>query len=206
MGILVSISGMYLRSHGGEDPIGGHVPIPNQEQPSESIHDQKGTNDNGTDDDQLDDQAVPHSTSTNTTPPPPPNGNPLCKAFALENLRSLLAACMVPMLWSGGFYLSFIWMAIYMNDLTDNPVPHAFGVNAGALLLSVCLFFPLAGIMSDWFGRKRIMTIGGASLGILSPVMIVLIGRGNALLALFSQTVLGVTLSLFGAPMVGYSF
>jgi len=111
---------------------------------------------------------------------------------------------MVPMLWSGGFYLSFVWMAIYMSELIPDPVPHAFGVNSGSLLVSVVLFFPVAGILSDRYGRRRIMTIGGVSMMALSPLLIMLIGYGNALLALTSQSLLGIALSFWGAPMCAW--
>eukprot|EP01083_Nonionella_stella_P194627 717735_1 len=87
--------------------------------------------------------------------------NPLKAAFSRNNLQSLLAASMVPMLWSGGFYITFVWMATFMADIVDPPVPGAFGVNSLALLLSVCLLFPFAGVLSDKIGRKKTMLTGG---------------------------------------------
>jgi MFS family permease len=51
------------------------------------------------------------------------------------------------------------------------PVPNALAVNSTALL-SVCLFFPVAGALSDRFGRRRVMTIGGVGIGVLSPLLI----------------------------------
>ena len=130
--------------------------------------------------------------------------NPLRIAFSRGNRRALAAATMVPMLWSAGFYLSFVWMATYMEHLVEPPVPHSFLVNATALLLSVCMFFPVAGILSDHYGRKRIMMVGGVSLGILSPLLLLLIGVGNSFLALFAQILLGIALSLWGAPMCAW--
>jgi MHS family proline/betaine transporter-like MFS transporter len=108
------------------------------------------------------------------------------------------------MLWSSGFYLSFVWMAIFMEDLIESPVPHAFGVNSAALLISVCLFFPVAGILSDRYGRRFVMTIGGVSVGVLSPILVLVIGKGNALNALVAQSSLGVALSFWGAPMCAW--
>ena len=35
--------------------------------------------------------------------------NPIRLAFSRSNLRPLLASAMVPLLWSCGFYLSFVW-------------------------------------------------------------------------------------------------
>ena len=138
----------------------------------------------------------PHIPSSDITP------NPIALAFANHNRRSLLAASMVPMLWASGFYLSFVWIAIFMNDLIEQPVPGAFGVNAISLFLSVCLFFPVAGGLSDRFGRRNIMTIGGIFMGLVAPVMFFLIGTGSTTVALLSQIIVGISLSLWGAPMI----
>lgn len=39
----------------------------------------------------------------------PTNKNPFAAMFQPGNIRPLLAASMVPMIWSAGFYLSFVW-------------------------------------------------------------------------------------------------
>ena len=91
-----------------------------------------------------------------------------------------------------------------MAELSDNPVPGAFLINTIALFLSVCLVFPVAGILSDKYGRVRIMTIGGTMLAILSPLLIIAIGQGKPALALLSQCIIGLSLSLFSAPMCAW--
>jgi MHS family proline/betaine transporter-like MFS transporter len=108
------------------------------------------------------------------------------------------------MLWAAGFYLAFVWMAIYMEDLIPDPVPNALAVNSAALLLSVFLFFPVAGALSDCFGRRCIMTIGGIGVGVLGPLLVMMIGRGDPLLAFVSQSTIGIAVSLFGAPMCAW--
>jgi MFS transporter, MHS family, proline/betaine transporter len=130
--------------------------------------------------------------------------NPLKAAFTTGNRCALLSAVLVPMLWAGGFYLSFVWMAVYMNTLLVPPVPHAFGVNSTALFLSVCLFFPMGGLLSDKYGRRVIMGVGGVCMGILSPLMVMAIGRGNPWLAILAQCVMGISLSLWGSPMMAW--
>ena len=179
-GIVVSISGFYLRSHGGDHD--GHFYFR-----PDTGHDEAR---NGSCEDEGNGMKMPE--------------NPLRRAFARGNRRSLLASSMVPMLWGAGFYLSFVWMSIFMSDLTEHPVPGAFGVNSASLFCSVCLLFPLAGILSDRYGRQRIMTIGGLAMGILSPMMVIIIGRGKPFLAFVSQSVLGIALSLWGAPMCAW--
>lgn len=129
-----------------------------------------------------------------------PRVNPIKEAFGKANRRGLLSATLVPMLWSSGFYLTFVWMATFMNVLIEKPVPNAFGVNSAALFISVCILFPFAGILSDRIGRRRVMFIGGISLGILSPLMIIVISRGNAVISFFCQSLMGISLSMWGAP------
>ena len=126
--------------------------------------------------------------------------NPVKAAFAKGNRMMLLAASLVPMLWAGGFYLIFVWMATFMDVLVDPPVPDAFEVNSASLLFSVCLFFPLAGWLSDKFDRKMIMYIGGFAVAVFSPLMILAISQGNNVGAFFAQSFLGIALSLYGAP------
>ena len=85
--------------------------------------------------------------------------NPIKMAFSPENYRSLISATLVPMLWSGGGYITFVWLATYMAELIEDPLPgaSAFGINSASLFFSVCAFFPVAGTLSDKFGRRRIM-------------------------------------------------
>jgi MHS family proline/betaine transporter-like MFS transporter len=126
--------------------------------------------------------------------------NPIKVAFGKGNRKALLASSLVPMLWSAGFYITFVWMATFMNSMVDPPVPGAFGVNSAALFISVCLFFPLAGILSDIFGRYKIMLLGGVVMGVLSPLMVIVISSGDSTAAFFAQSAMGIALSLWGAP------
>lgn len=132
------------------------------------------------------------------------SSNPIQVAFSKGNRRSLLASAMVPTLWSAGFYITFVWMAIYMTDLIDPPVPNAFAVNSASLLFSVCLLFPVAGHLSDKHGRLKVMTIGGIGMTLLSPVVVMMVGQGNPVGAFLSQSLLGVALSFWGSPMCAW--
>ena len=91
-----------------------------------------------------------------------------------------------------------------MSDLIDPPIPNSFLVNSASLFFSVCLIFPLAGILSDKFGRKRVMGAGGLLLAILSPLLIVVISQGTMASAFVGQFIMGVCLCLWGAPMMAW--
>ena len=173
-GIIVSFAGFYLHSteHGEEEDDG--------EEPTAAAY--------------LEKAVLLENTNNEPT-------NPLLVVFEPKNLRPLLASAMVPMMWSSGFYLSFVWMAVYMTDLCETPVPDAFAINSAALFLGVCLLFPIAGWLSDRYGRKTIMSIGGVCLVFFSRTLIGSIGKGNPWESFWSQLMLGICLSFWGSPM-----
>ena len=83
-GIVVSLSGFYLQCAGE----------------SVQTHEVNVDDHNG---DSVEEEDVVVSTVRTSQ-------NPLREAFRVSNLRPLVAASLVPMLSSGGFYLCFVWM------------------------------------------------------------------------------------------------
>ncbi len=105
------------------------------------------------------------------------------------------------MLAGAGYYVTFVWMAIYMKTLLDPPVAGAFWVN---LLATICGYgFPsiTAGVMSDRHGRTNIMTVGAVGVGIVAPFMVWIISWGQTWSAFLAQWTIGVLLSIFTGPM-----
>ena len=167
-GIIVGLSGMYLKFYVKEDPL-SHL-------------------------------NAKHSDDYEVNKPV----NPLKEAFGHENRRSLLSAIMVPMLWAGGFYMTFVWMAVFMDKMVDPPVPKSFVVNSLSLFISVCLFFPVAGWLSDVWGRRCVMNMGGIGLMLFTPLAVLIVNKGNAVGALAAQCFIGICLSFWGAPMMAW--
>mmetsp|Transcript_10497 Transcript_10497/g.30693 ORF Transcript_10497/g.30693 Transcript_10497/m.30693 type:complete len:491 (-) Transcript_10497:515-1987(-) len=130
--------------------------------------------------------------------------NPLKVAFRRGNRLALLSTSIVPMLWAAGFYVSFVWMSIFMGELMNPPMPHAFWINSVGLLLGMTWIFPIAGALSDRVGRVPLMTVSGLLLTVLGPVFLVLISRGNVATAVASQLMLGVLLSFYGGPLCAW--
>jgi MHS family proline/betaine transporter-like MFS transporter len=130
--------------------------------------------------------------------------NPLRLAFAKENRIALISTSLVPILWAGGFYISFVWMAIYMEELLDPPVEGAFWINATAMLLGMTFMLPIAGSISDRIDRVKMMSIAGVLLSIGGPVLLIMISKGNSFIAFGSQLILGVLLSFFGGPLCAW--
>jgi len=127
--------------------------------------------------------------------------SPLSEVFKRENLPALLSSFLTPMMWGGGYYTTFVWMAIFMEVLVDPPIEHGFWVNACSLLFGIIIPLPLAGMLSDRLGRDKTMSIGVIGLAILGPFMVNIISSGQAVEAFFAQWIIGLCLSLFGGPM-----
>lgn len=127
--------------------------------------------------------------------------NPIRVAFAKGNRLALLSTTLTPLIWASGFYISFIWIAIFMEELSEPPVEGAFWINAGSLLLSMTFMLPVAGAISDRTGRVPMMTASGLGLSGIGPILWVLISKGNPLVTFLCQLALGVMLSFFGAPL-----
>ena len=127
--------------------------------------------------------------------------HPLREAIRKENLTALISATLTPMLWGAGYYVSFVWMAIYMAELIDEPLKNAFWINCISLVVGIIVPVPLAGWLSDKCGRVKTMVVGALGLGGLGPVLIYVISRGNALSACLCQIGIGWFLSLFGGPL-----
>lgn len=143
--------------------------------------------------------AVEHSNSTISTSSQ--QSRPLSEALQRENWLALLSTFLTPMLAGAGYYVTFVWMAIYMKTLIDPPVAGAFWVN---LLATICGYgFPsiTAGMLSDRYGRNKVMTVGAVSVGIVAPFMIWIISWGVTWKAFLAQWTIGVLLSIFTGPM-----
>ena len=127
--------------------------------------------------------------------------HPLREALKKENRAALVSSTLTPMLWGSGFYLTFVWMAIYMKDLLDTEIPHAFWINALAMLFGVTIPLPLVGMLSDYCGRVRTMLVGAVGVGVLGPLCLLIISQGQPVRAFFAQWLLGLLLALFGGPI-----
>ena len=114
------------------------------------------------------------------------NTRPLQHSFKKDNLAALLSSFLTPMLAGAGYYITFVWMSIYMSTLIDPPVQGAFWVN---LFASLFHLFPvvLAGWLSDIYGRNRVMSVGAVSVGIVAPFMLWIISQGKTVDAFFAQ-------------------
>eukprot|EP00984_Skeletonema_dohrnii_P016575 scaffold7406_cov122-Skeletonema_dohrnii-CCMP3373.AAC.4 len=127
--------------------------------------------------------------------------HPLREALKKENRAALISATLTPMLWGAGFYLSFVWMAIFMQELLDPAIPNAFWINAMAMFFGVTIPLPFVGMLSDYCGRMKTMVLGAVGVGVLGPLCLFVITQGQPVRAFFAQWFLGIMLALYGGPI-----
>ncbi len=126
---------------------------------------------------------------------------PLAEALQRKNWLALLSTFLTPMLAGAGYYVTFVWMAIYMKTLIDPPVAGAFWVNLLATIFGYSVPSITAGVLSDRYGRNKIMTLGAVCVGSVAPFMVWIISWGVTWKAFLAQWAIGVLLSIFTGPM-----
>lgn len=160
--------------------------------------------------------------------------HPLMEAVKRENWPALLSSMLVPMLYGGGYYLSVVWMAIFMSELIHPPVPASFWINLIANVFGLTLTSLFTGWLSDRVGRVKLMSVsarcsgfydmnvcyqppvltvvclvlkfGAISTGIVAPVMVWLISKsgGKVAEALFAQLCLASFFSFYCGPFCAW--
>ena len=98
----------------------------------------------------------------------------------------------------------FVWLVVFMTDLLDDPVDGAFAINAVNLFITMVALFPVAGWLSDMYGRKSVMTFGALGVALFSPLAMQLIGTGEPVKAGASQLTLGILLCIYGSPLCAF--
>ena len=130
--------------------------------------------------------------------------HPIKEALRKENLPALFSSMLVPMLGGCGWYITYVWMAVYMETILDPPVPGAFWINLAALVLGNQIPSLLTGWWSDKVGRTRLMLAGAILTGITGPFFVWIISYGKTVGALLAQTALGIVLSFYTGPLFAY--
>ena len=129
--------------------------------------------------------------------------HPIKEALRKENLAALFSSMLVPMLGGCGWYITYIWMAVFMETILNPPVAGAFWVNLTALIFGQTSSL-LMGWWSDKVGRTKLMLTGAILTGITGPFFVWIISHGNTVGALLAQTALGIVQSLFQGPLFAY--
>jgi MHS family proline/betaine transporter-like MFS transporter len=107
------------------------------------------------------------------------------------------------LLFATSFYILFVWMPTYLTHIVSPSVGHALLVNTVAMSL-LLLVIPVAGRLSDSFGRKRVMLTASAILGVLVYPLFILLDQGSMIVALAVQAVFAVLVGGIQGPLPAF--
>jgi len=103
-------------------------------------------------------------------------------------------------LMGGGFYMLFVWWPTYLSTIVSPAVPHALLVNTLAMTALAALI-PLAGLVSDRVGRKRLLLAAHLGFIALAYPLFAIADHGVMLVALGCQLVFALLMSGVQGPM-----
>lgn len=132
---------------------------------------------------------------------------PIRDSLAKPNRRALIAVAFVTTVPTTAYYIIFVWFAIFMENLVDTPIPHAFAINTINTILGSIFFLLLAGWFTDQVKRYvTIMVVSGVILGSVFPISLELVGSdltSNAgIIAFIIQLFLSILLVLWVGAML----
>jgi MHS family proline/betaine transporter-like MFS transporter len=128
-----------------------------------------------------------------------PAESPLGEAFrahwrTMAHLIALTAGISV------GFYTTFVYSAIWLQQVAQVPAIRAFELNTIAMML-LLVVIPFAGIASDRLGRRTVLTWGAGGLALLAWPLMALMARGTPLAILGGQIGLALLVGANGAVL-----
>ncbi len=125
--------------------------------------------------------------------------NPLSEAVRLVP-GAIFHAGLLVILVGGGFYTLFIWWPTFLNQFVHPHAPFATTLNTLCLVLLI-LLIPLAGRLSDDWGRKPLLVWSSAGMTLLSWPLFLLACQGGFFPVLVAQVCFTVLMGLFLGPI-----
>ena len=124
--------------------------------------------------------------------------HPLREALTIHR-SSLLKAIGVTAALTSTFYIAFMQIYLYMNTKIKMPLSEALTGNTIGMIILVGLI-PLAGIISDKIGRKKVLLFGAGGIFLFSYPLFLLLSSGRlsdmvtviTVFAMFEAALLGV--------------
>lgn len=119
--------------------------------------------------------------------------NPIKALFATKaTRRALVIAFLLPAVNGSGYYVLFNYMPTYLTNTLHFASTTGYAVTAVAVLATV-IFIPVAGRLSDRWGRKRLLAGSAILIGILAFPCYALLTRGSVGLAILAAVLLAIS-------------
>ncbi|WP_236674449.1 MFS transporter [Paraburkholderia hospita] len=123
--------------------------------------------------------------------------NPLRSALREGGLRGMLNVAMIQPVQTVGSYLLLGFMYTFLVRVAKLDPTSALLTN-GAAIVVLSFMIPLGGVLSDRFGRKRILTVGAAWIAFAAYPGVHLAASGTITGALLGQLLLVVGVGFYG--------
>ncbi|KUZ38080.1 MULTISPECIES: MFS transporter [Burkholderia cepacia complex] len=123
--------------------------------------------------------------------------NPLRAALQSGGVRGMLNVVMIQPVYSVGAYLLLGFMYTFLVRVAKLEPMSALISNAIAVIV-LSLLLPLGGMLSDRFGRKRVLTFGAAWLALAAYPAMHLAASGTFSGAVMGQVLLAIGLGING--------
>jgi MHS family proline/betaine transporter-like MFS transporter len=125
--------------------------------------------------------------------------NPLMAAIKCGGLRGMLHVFMVQPAFSVGAYLLLGFMYTFLVQVGKLDSTSALVSNAIAVIVLSALL-PLGGLLSDRYGRKRVLSIGAVWIALSAYPAMHMAASGTFAGAVSGQILLAIGLGIYGAP------
>lgn len=129
-------------------------------------------------------------------------GNPLLEVLREMPKRILLMSAGI-LLYGTSFYMLFVWMPSYLTEIVTPAVDHALLINTMAMIL-VVVMIPIGGLLSDRIGRKKVMMIATALMGLGIYPLFLVIDHGVMVQALAIQLWFAVLFGMMAGPLPAF--
>jgi MHS family proline/betaine transporter-like MFS transporter len=124
---------------------------------------------------------------------------PLFEAFA-AHWRTMAHLVALTCGISVGFYTTFVYSSTWLQQVANVPAKTALGINTVSMAL-LLLAIPAAGIASDRFGRRKVLSWAAGALALLAVPLMGLMATGRPASIFGGQILLGLLVGINGATL-----
>lgn len=115
---------------------------------------------------------------------------PLIAAFKYAPIKIIQATLLV-FLPAMSFYLLFVYLSSYLNIYLNIPLQNSLVINTICMMM-IIIITPMAGMLADSIGRKRVLYMGAVGFLVFSYPLFILINKAELVTILFAQAMFGV--------------
>lgn len=124
---------------------------------------------------------------------------PIVAAFATDGWNILRAALLNAML-GAGFYVLFVYLATYVQQVDAMPARLALQANTASLFL-LLLLLPFFAAVSDMVGRKALLVGALGGFIVLAWPLFAMLSSGETEKVILAQMIFTVLIAAYDAPM-----